>query len=49
MSEDDMNNRVPNPEFIDHYKFELEVLSVNKTDEVKISQLKTYITYIIPT
>lgn len=36
MSEDDINNRIPNPEFADHYEFELEVLSVNKTEGVKL-------------
>lgn len=36
MSEDDMNNRVPNPEYVEHYEFELEVLAVNETEGVNI-------------
>lgn len=33
-----MNNRIPNPEFVDHYEFEMEVLSINQTNEVNIFQ-----------
>lgn len=36
MSENDANNRVPNPEYAEHYEFELEVLAVNETQEVNI-------------
>lgn len=38
-----MKNRVPNPAFLEHYKFELEVLAVNQTIGVKILALETYI------
>lgn len=36
MSENDANNRVPNPEYAEHYEFELEVLAVNETEGVNI-------------
>jgi len=36
MSELDVNDRVPNPKFVEHYEFELEVLAVNKTQGVNI-------------
>jgi len=36
MSESDVNNRVPNPEYVEHYEFELEVLAVNETQGVRI-------------
>lgn len=36
MSEDDVNNRVPNPEYVEHYEFELEVLAVNETQGVRL-------------
>ncbi|KAL4098767.1 hypothetical protein QTP88_023306 [Uroleucon formosanum] len=35
MSELDVNNRVPNPKYMEHYEFELEVLSVNGTKGLK--------------
>lgn len=44
MREYDANRRVPDPEFVDHYEFELEVLAVNTTERVKIFiYLHTYI------
>lgn len=36
MSELDVNNRVPNPKYMEHYEFELEVLAVNETRGVNI-------------
>ncbi|XP_060843441.1 uncharacterized protein LOC132923460 [Rhopalosiphum padi] len=42
VSENDANNRVPNPEYVEHYEFELEVLAVNETQGLK-EQLKTII------
>jgi len=36
MSELDVNNRVPNQKYAEHYEFELEVLAVNKTQGVNI-------------
>ena len=36
MSELDVNNRVPNPKYMEHYEFELEVLAVNETQGVNI-------------
>jgi len=36
MSELDVNNRVPNPKYMEHYEFELEVLAVNETKGVNI-------------
>ncbi|XP_029347583.1 uncharacterized protein LOC100569374 isoform X1 [Acyrthosiphon pisum] len=35
MSELDVNNRVPNPKYMEHYEFELEVLAVNETQGLK--------------
>ncbi|CAI6373494.1 unnamed protein product [Macrosiphum euphorbiae] len=35
MSELDVNNRVPNPKYMEHYEFELEVLAVNETKGLK--------------
>ncbi|CAI6375259.1 unnamed protein product [Macrosiphum euphorbiae] len=35
MSEVDVNNRVPNPKYMEHYEFELEVLAVNETQGLK--------------
>lgn len=35
--------RVPNPAFVKHYEFELEVLAVNQTIGVKLLTLETYI------
>lgn len=34
MNKNDIDNRIPNPDFIDHYEFEQEVLAVNKTEGV---------------
>jgi len=36
MSELDVNNRVPNPKYMEHYEFELEALAVNETQGVNI-------------
>lgn len=38
MSEDDLEDRVPSPEFVEHCEFEREVLSVNQTNEVNVSK-----------
>lgn len=43
VSEKDVNNRVPNPEYTEHYEFELEVLAVNETQGVKMFALIKYI------
>lgn len=34
VSEDYVDDRIPNSEFTEHYEFELEVLAVNKTKRV---------------
>lgn len=41
VSEDYVDNRIPNPEFTEHYEFELEVLAVNKTERVNTFPLPT--------
>lgn len=47
MSELDVNNRVPNPKYMEHYEFELEVLAVNETKGVNILHFASHY-FIVP-
>ncbi|VVC36925.1 P-loop containing nucleoside triphosphate hydrolase [Cinara cedri] len=42
VSEKDVDNRIPNPEFVEHYEFELDVFAVNQT-----KGLREFLTTII--
>lgn len=37
LREKNVDNRIPNPEFMEYYEFEREVLAINKTEGVKIN------------
>lgn len=43
VSENYVDDRIPNSEFTEHYEFELEVLAVNRTKRVDTNPLSTYL------
>lgn len=47
MNENDVKNKIPNQEFINHHEFELEVLAANQIKGVKLFKLKQFFTLCI--